>query len=88
MPMTALRLGEFEKYPFFGEVMDVLLEPSSLAGLPAISMPCGIDKQGLPIGMQIMGPHLAESKILDIAYQYEQETKSYEIVQKNILQWK
>lgn len=88
MPMTALKLGEFEKYPFFGEVMDVILEPSSLAGLPAISMPCGVDAQGLPIGMQIMGPHLAESKILDLAYQYEQETKSYEIVQKNILKWK
>lgn len=88
MPMTALKLGEFEKYPFFGEVMDVLLEPSSMAGLPAISVPCGVDAQGLPIGMQIMGPHLSESRILDLAYQYEQETKSYEIVQKNILKWK
>ena len=87
MPMTALKLGEFEKYPFFGEVMDVILEPSSLAGLPAISMPCGVDAQGLPIGMQIMGPHLAESKILDLAYQFEQETKSYEIVQNNIMKW-
>ncbi len=87
MPMTALKLGEYEKYPFFGEVMDVILEPSSLAGLPAISVPCGLDEQGLPIGLQIMGPHLSESRILDIAYQYEQETKSYEIVQKNIEKW-
>lgn len=87
MPMTALKLGEFEKYPFFGEVMDVLLEPSSLAGLPAISVPCGVDSKGLPIGLQIMGPHFTESRILDIAYQYEQETKSYEIVQKNIMKW-
>jgi aspartyl-tRNA(Asn)/glutamyl-tRNA(Gln) amidotransferase subunit A len=87
MPMTALKLGEFEKYPFFGEVMDVLLEPSSLAGLPAISVPCGVDSKGLPIGLQIMGPHFSESRILDIAYQYEQETKSYEIVQKNIMKW-
>lgn len=87
MPMTALKLGDYEKYPFFGEVMDVLLEPSSLAGLPAISVPCGTDKQGLPIGIQIMGPHLAESRVLDLAYQYEQETKSYEIVKKNIEKW-
>ncbi|MBP6994036.1 aspartyl/glutamyl-tRNA amidotransferase subunit A [Candidatus Woesebacteria bacterium] len=86
-PITAIKIGEFEKYPFFGEVMDVLLEPSSMAGLPAISMPCGVDVNGLPIGMQIMGPHLTESRILDLAYQFEQETKSYEIVQKNILKY-
>ena len=87
MPMTALKIGEFEKYPFFGEIMDVLLEPSSLAGLPAISVPCGLDAKGLPIGVQFIGGHFAESVILDLAYQYEQDTKSYEIVQKNILQW-
>lgn len=86
-PITAIKIGEFEKYPFFGEVMDVLLEPSSMAGLPAVSMPCGVDANGLPIGMQIMGPHLTESRILDLAYQFEQETKSYEIVQKNILKY-
>lgn len=86
-PITAIKLGEFEKYPFFGEVMDVLTEPAAMAGLPAINMPCGVDAQGLPIGMQIMGSHLTESRILDLAYQYEQETKSYEIVQKNILKW-
>lgn len=88
MPITALKLGEFEKYPFFGEVMDVLLEPSSMAGLPAISMPCGVDGEGLPIGFQIMGPHLSEEIILDCAYQFEQETKSNLIVQQSIEKWK
>lgn len=87
MPITALKLGEFEKYPFFGEIMDVLLEPSSMAGLPAVSIPCGLDSSGLPIGLQIMGPHLEEGKVLDLAYQFEQETKSFEIVQKAIDKW-
>ncbi|MCX7996776.1 MAG: Asp-tRNA(Asn)/Glu-tRNA(Gln) amidotransferase subunit GatA [Patescibacteria group bacterium] len=73
-PVTALKLGEFEKYPFFGEIMDVLYEPGAIAGLPAISIPTGLDSNSLPIGMQFMANYFSEGALLDIGYQYEQET--------------
>lgn len=73
-PVPALKLGEFKKYPFFGEQMDILNEPAAAAGIPAINIPTGLTKSGLPIGMQIMGKHFAEAEILNLAYQFEQET--------------
>ncbi len=73
-PTTALSIGASEKSPMFGEMMDVLIEPSTIAGLPAINIPCGFDKDGMPIGLQIMGPHFSEKLILNVAYQYEQAT--------------
>lgn len=73
-PITALKLGEFEKYPFFGEMMDVLNEPAAVAGLPAINIPVGLDNQNLPIGMQIVGRYFDEKSILNLAYQLEKET--------------
>lgn len=79
-PITALKLGEFEKYPFFGELMDILNEPASVAGIPAISVPCGRDKKGLPIGLQIVGNYFSEADILTLAYQFEQETKFFDII--------
>lgn len=74
-PSTALPLGASESSLMFGEMMDVLIEPSTIAGLPAINIPCGFDRTGLPIGLQIMGPHFSEKLILNVAYQYEQTTK-------------
>ena len=46
--------------------------PAPRAGLPAISLPCGFDQKGLPIGLQLIGNVLDESKLLKLAYQYEQ----------------
>jgi len=83
-PMTALKLGEFEKYPFFGEVMDQLNEPGAIAGIPAINIPVGLDKKNLPIGMQIVGNYFEEGKILDIANQFEKETDFFGIIKKGI----
>jgi len=74
-PVTALPLGATKDSFMFGELQDMLLEPSSIAGLPGISLPCGFSKEGLPIGMQIIGPQFNEQLILNIAYQYEQETE-------------
>lgn len=73
-PVTALSLGATKDNPMFGELMDILVEPSSIAGLPGISMPVGFSKGKLPIGMQIMGAQFNEETILALAYQYEQET--------------
>lgn len=83
-PVTALKLGESEKYPFFGEQMDALYEPGAISGLPAISIPSGLDKNGLPIGMQFMANYFNEGALLDISYQYEQET-DFNGVTKEIL---
>ncbi len=71
-PVTALPIGASEESAMFGELMDVLVEPSAIAGLPGISIPCGFDSNGMPIGMQIIGPQFEEKRILNVAYQYEQ----------------
>ncbi len=73
-PSTALQVGAFNSSPMFGEMSDVLVEPSAIAGLPAINMPCGFDEIGLPVGMQIIGPQFSEALILNVGYQYEKET--------------
>lgn len=84
-PMTALKIGDWEKYSFFGEMMDVLNEPAAVAGLPAINIPVGLDKNNLPIGMQFIGNYFAESKLLNISHFFEKETNFFgvrEFVQK------
>lgn len=73
-PSTALPVGSSKNHPMFGEMADVLVEPSSIAGLPGISVPVGFSKDNLPIGMQIMGPQFSESLILNIANMFEKET--------------
>ena len=87
-PVSAVKLGDWEKYPFFGETMDVLDEPASAAGIPAISIPVGIDSQGMPIGMQIMGRHFDEETILNLAYQFERETNFFDVREKAIEKYK
>ena len=87
-PSTAIRLGEFEKYPFFGEMMDVLNEPAAVAGLPAINIPVGLDEHALPVGMQIMGNYFAEGTILDIAHQYERETNFMDVIKSGAERFK
>jgi len=84
-PMTALKIGDWEKYPFFGEVMDVLNEPAAVAGLPAINIPVGLDKNNLPVGMQFIGNYFQESKLLNVSHFFEKETNFFnvrEFVQK------
>lgn len=81
-PTTALKLGEFEKYPFFGEVMDMLNEPAAIAGLPAINFPVGLDKNTLPVGLQIMGNYFKEDDILNLAGQFEKETGFFDTTQQ------
>ena len=76
-PTTALPIGASEGQSMFGELADVLVEPSSIAGLSGINVPVGFSKSGLPIGMQIIGPQFAEEVILNAAYQYEQENPLY-----------
>jgi len=74
-PSLALPVGASKQSVMFGEIADVLVEPSSIAGLPGINIPIGFSKSNLPIGMQIMGPQFAEQLILQVANQYEEATK-------------
>ncbi|HLD26603.1 MAG TPA: Asp-tRNA(Asn)/Glu-tRNA(Gln) amidotransferase subunit GatA [Patescibacteria group bacterium] len=83
-PKTALKIGEWEKYPFFGEMMDVLNEPAAIAGLPAISIPIGLDSKNLPIGMQIVGRHFDEKSILNLAHQFEKETDFFGVIKEGL----
>jgi aspartyl-tRNA(Asn)/glutamyl-tRNA(Gln) amidotransferase subunit A len=53
---------------------DLMTIPVNLAGLPGISIPCGFDAQGMPIGLQIIGNVLREDVLLQAAYAYEQST--------------
>ncbi len=73
-PFTAFRLGERVDDPLQMYLADVFTITQALAGIPAVSVPCGFDGTGLPIGLQIIGPDLAEAQILRVAYAYEQAT--------------
>ena len=71
-PTTAFRFGAHTEDPLAMYLADLLTIPANLAGLPAISVPCGFDDQGLPIGLQLMAGVLEEGKLLQVAHQYEQ----------------
>jgi aspartyl-tRNA(Asn)/glutamyl-tRNA(Gln) amidotransferase subunit A len=73
-PIPAFKIGEKADDPLQMYLSDVCTLPGSLAGVPGISVPCGFSSEGLPIGLQILGPHFREDLILRIAYQFEQAT--------------
>ncbi len=70
-PATAPRLGESLGDPLKMYLGDIYTVPANLAGLPGISVPCGMDSRGLPIGLQLMGDCFQEKKLLQAAYTYE-----------------
>jgi aspartyl-tRNA(Asn)/glutamyl-tRNA(Gln) amidotransferase subunit A len=70
-PTTAPRLGESLTDPIKMYLGDIYTISVNLAGLPAISVPCGMDSKGLPIGLQLIGDCFQEKKIIQAAYTYE-----------------
>lgn len=72
-PTPAFKCGEHTTDPMAMYVADICTIPANLAGLPAISIPCGFSN-GLPIGLQLTAPAFQEEKLLNVAYQFEQST--------------
>ncbi|HBC84833.1 MAG TPA: Asp-tRNA(Asn)/Glu-tRNA(Gln) amidotransferase GatCAB subunit A [Clostridiales bacterium] len=73
-PTVAFKIGEKSNNPLEMYLADICTVPINIAGLPAISIPCGVDGNGMPIGMQLIGNKFQEEKILNVAYTYEQAT--------------
>ena len=71
-PSTAFDIDSKISSPLEMYMADILTVPINIAGVPAISIPCGKDKEGLPIGMQLIGKHFDEETIIRAAYTYEQ----------------
>jgi aspartyl-tRNA(Asn)/glutamyl-tRNA(Gln) amidotransferase subunit A len=73
-PTTAFKAGEKTEDPLSMYLLDLMTIPVNLAGLPALSLPCGFDDQGLPIGLQMITNVLREDLLFEVAYAYEQST--------------
>jgi aspartyl-tRNA(Asn)/glutamyl-tRNA(Gln) amidotransferase subunit A len=73
-PSTAFRLGEHTDDPLAMYLEDVFTLPANLAGVPGLAFPAGFDSNGLPIGMQLMGPHFGEEMLFCAAHAYQQAT--------------
>ena len=73
-PTTAFKAGEKTTDPLSMYLTDLMTIPVNLAGLPSLSLPCGFDDQGLPIGLQLIGNVLREDLLFQVAYAYEQST--------------
>lgn len=73
-PETAWPIGQQTDDPVRNYLADIFTLPASLAGLPGVSLPCGFDGAGLPVGLQLVGPAFAEARLLSIGHAFQQET--------------
>jgi aspartyl-tRNA(Asn)/glutamyl-tRNA(Gln) amidotransferase subunit A len=71
-PTTAFEIGAKSHDPVQMYLGDIFTVPASLAGLPALSVPCGFDERGLPVGLQLTGNHFSEALLLGVAHRYQQ----------------
>ena len=74
-PTVAFDIGTKSSNPLEMYLADICTVSVNIAGLPGISIPCGVDSNGMPIGMQLIGQKFSEETILNAAYTYEQATK-------------
>jgi aspartyl-tRNA(Asn)/glutamyl-tRNA(Gln) amidotransferase subunit A len=77
-PTPAFKIGENIDDPLTMYLSDIFTISANLAGVPGISVPCGFSKEGLPIGLQLMGKHFDEETLLKVAYNFEQATDFHE----------
>ncbi|HUQ26872.1 MAG TPA: Asp-tRNA(Asn)/Glu-tRNA(Gln) amidotransferase subunit GatA [Burkholderiales bacterium] len=81
-PTTAYELGAKTEDLVQMYLGDIFTIPAPLAGLPALSIPCGFDARGLPVGLQLTGPHFSEARLLGAAHRYQQQTDWHQRVPK------
>ncbi len=74
-PTPAFKIGDKADDPLAMKLSDILPIPVNMAGIPALSLPCGFSAEGLPIGLQLIGPAFSEETLLRIGYPYEQATE-------------
>lgn len=72
VPMTAFEMGRAVSDPIETYLTDICTVPVNIAGLPGVSVPCGFNANGMPIGMQLIGKRFGEAEILNAAYKYQQ----------------
>lgn len=70
-PSVAFRIGEKADDPLAMYLSDIYTVSANLAGIPGISVPCGLSSENLPIGLQLVGPHWSEGRLLGLAHAYE-----------------
>ena len=71
-PTTAFAIGAKASDPVQMYLNDIFTVSAPLAGVPALSIPCGLDEKGLPVGLQLTGPHFSEARLLGAAHRYQQ----------------
>jgi aspartyl-tRNA(Asn)/glutamyl-tRNA(Gln) amidotransferase subunit A len=74
-PTPAFKIGEKVNDPLTMYLTDIFTLSANLAGIPGMSVPCGFSKNGLPIGLQLLGNHFNEEMLLKVAYNFEQATE-------------
>ena len=83
-PSTAFKIGEKAGDPVQMYLSDIYTIAVNLAGLPGMSIPCGFDSGGLPVGLQIIGNYFAEARMLNVAHQYQLATDWHQRAPKGI----
>ncbi len=78
-PDTAFRFGENSDNQVKMYMNDILTVTVNIVGVPAISIPCGFDSKGLPVGMQLIGDKFSEQRLLNTAYAYEKQIGSFDL---------
>ena len=73
-PTTAFAIGAKASDPVQMYMDDIFTVSAPLAGIPALSIPCGFDEKGLPVGLQLTGPHFSEARLIGAAHRYQQAT--------------
>ena len=82
-PVTAFDIGSKSENPLEMYLADICTVSINIAGLPGISIPCGLDSEGMPVGMQLVGKRFSEETLLNAAYTYEQAIKFREKYKPN-----
>ena len=70
----AFKFGAFDDNKLQMDLQDYYTAPVNLAGICAMSVPCGFTKEGLPVGFQIIGPHMSEELLFQVGHAYQQVT--------------